>query len=558
MERDIEQLPHTTFDIVILGGGITGACLAHDAALRGLRVALVEKDDFGMSTSSASSKLLHGGIRYLQKLQFGKVRESARERAYFQKIAPHLTSYVPFLIPTFQRDVMKGKLALTAGMVVYRMLCSGLNGTINDPAKKAPSGRLFGKSATFKKVPLLKNISGINGSHTLYESHIHNSERMTLAFIKSAVKNGASVANHSTVIDFRKNGRHVTGVLVKDNLSHKEYEVSAKIVVNASGPFLPSLNSKLDGLDLHRNTTGFSKGVHLVTRQINGSHALALSSTKKTEGLVTRGGRHIFIIPWRGQSLIGTTNVPYEGKPDDITVTDTDIVDFLQDINAMLPGVSLIKSDVQYAFAGLYPLTSEEIHTDTYQGTGEYQVVDHGQKNNIEGIISVLGAKYTTARAISEQAVDIIAQKLSISLQKCQTADTPLFEGNIDNILDFFYKKTERYKDLFDRETIRHLVVSHGSNIDTVINYMQSTKGYCKKLSPHRYTLVGEIAYAVEFEMARRLDDVVFARTGLGTIGHPGSDVIEKVADLMANLLGWSEEQRYQETEQIEMRYRYL
>src|SRR5210317_339027 len=146
MKRDIEKIKSAAFDLVIIGGGITGACLAHDAALRGLRVALVEKNDFGMSTSSASSKLLHGGIRYLQKLQFGKVRESARERTYFQIIAPHITTTIPFLIPTIQGSIMKGRAALLAGMNLYRAICSGLNGLVSDPSKKVEFGAFFSKS----------------------------------------------------------------------------------------------------------------------------------------------------------------------------------------------------------------------------------------------------------------------------------------------------------------------------------------------------------------------------------------------------------------------------
>ncbi|RKZ06412.1 hypothetical protein DRQ25_13965, partial [Candidatus Fermentibacteria bacterium] len=401
MKRDIKHLQSSEFDIMVIGGGITGACLAHDAALRGLRVALVEKDDFGMSTSAASSKLLHGGIRYLQKLQFGKVRESARERTYFQIIAPHITSSVPFLIPTIKGSVMQGKAALVAGMGFYRLLCIGLNGLISDNSKTIEFGRLFSKAQVLHLVPLLNSIAGLNGGHTLFESHMHNSERMTLAFIKSAIQNGGAVANYAEVIKLRTEGDVVVGVTCRDRITSQLFDISARIVINAAGPFLPGINSQVKGLHLDKKTTGFSKGVHLVTRQVESNFALALSSGKKTEGLVTRGGRHIFMIPWRGRSLIGTTNVPFNNELDNVRVTRRDIIEFLQDINAIVPGISLQESDIHYAFAGLYPLVSEEIKSDTYQGTGEYQVVDHAKCDSLEGIVSVLGAKYTTARALA-------------------------------------------------------------------------------------------------------------------------------------------------------------
>ncbi|MFC1830842.1 FAD-dependent oxidoreductase [Thermodesulfobacteriota bacterium] len=557
MKRDIEKIKSAAFDLVIIGGGITGACLAHDAALRGLRVALVEKNDFGMSTSSASSKLLHGGIRYLQKLQFGKVRESARERTYFQIIAPHITTTIPFLIPTIQGSIMKGRAALLAGMNLYRTICSGLNGLVSDPSKKVEFGAFFSKSKVLEQVPMLKAIGGLSGAHTLFESHMHNSERMTLAFIKSAVHNGSQAANHVAVQRLISTDERITGVHCRDTLSGEEFQIEAKMVVNAAGPFLPGINSQIESLRLFKNTTGFSKGVHIVVRQLEEKYALALSSGKKTEGLVTRGGRHIFMIPWRGRTLIGTTNVPFADKLDKVRVTVKDIDDFLQDINAIVPGLSLENGDVHYAFAGLYPLISDEIKTDTYQGTGEYQVVDHSEQGGPEGIVSVMGAKYTTARAIAEQAVDLIGRKMSMPDPRCRTASVPLFEGRIDNLEQFIAKKQQHYREILPAQTVHDLIVSHGSEVDKVIDYCRNQAGYLEKLSEERETLVGEVAYAVEHEMACTLDDVVFARTGLGTIGHPGTEVLNRVVKVIGPLLAWDEPRCRDEIEAVERRYQW-
>ena len=557
MNRDIQKLQSTKFDLVIIGGGITGACLAHDAALRGLRVALVEKNDFGMSTSSASSKLLHGGIRYLQKLQFGKVRESARERTYFQIIAPHITTSIPFLIPTIRGSVMKGRAALLAGMNLYKTICSGLNGLISDPSKKVKFGTFFSKGKVLEQVPMLNSIDGLNGAHTLFESHMHNSERMTLAFIKSAVHRGSQAANHVEVQRFISENERITGVYCRDRLSGLEFQISARMVVNAAGPFLPGINAQVESLKLFKETTGFSKGVHIVVNQLEQEYALALSSGKKTEGLVTRGGRHIFMIPWRGRTLIGTTNVPFDGEPDEIRVTLKDIHEFLQDINAIVPGLSLGKADVHYAFAGLYPLISDEIKTDTYQGTGEYQVVDHCELGGAEGIVSVMGAKYTTARAIAEQAVDLIGRKMALPDPQCRTASVALLEGRIDNLEQFIAQKQQHYRELLPAQTVHDLIVSHGSEVDQVIDYCRNRAGYLEKLSEDRETLVGEVAYAVEHEMACTLDDVVFARTGLGTIGHPGAEVLNRVVGIVGPLLGWDDLKCGQEIETVERRYRW-
>ncbi len=557
MKRDIKKLQSSTFDLVIIGGGITGVCLAHDAALRGLSVALIEKNDFGMSTSSASSKLLHGGIRYLQKLQFGKVRESARERTCFQVIAPHITTNIPFLIPTISGSAMKGKAALLAGMTMYRLICSGLNGLISDPSKKVEFGRLFSRDTVLNMVPLLKSIDGLSGAHTLYETHMNNSERMTLAFVKSAVHNGAQAANHVEAATFITDGDRIVGVNCIDRLSGFQFQLRAKLTINAAGPFLPAINNQIDSLKLFKQTTGFSKGVHIVVNQLEETYALALSSGKKTEGLVTRGGRHIFMIPWRGRTLIGTTNVPFADDLDRVRVTREDIDDFLQDINAIVPGISLSRDDVHYAFAGLYPLISDEIKADTYQGTGEYQVVDHSEQGGPEGIVSVMGAKYTTARAIAEQAIDLVSVKMGMEKNSCLTAAEPLLEGRIAALVPFIAQKQSKYGALLSAEAVQDLVVAHGSEIDNVISYCQSRTGYLEKFSEQRETLVGEAAYAVEHEMACSLDDVVFARTGLGTIGHPGKEVLEHVCAVIGPLLDWDEERCAREIETVERRYQW-
>lgn len=556
MKRDIQQLQDNEFDIVIIGGGITGACLAHDGALRGLKVAVVEKNDFGMSTSAASSKLLHGGIRYLQKLQFGKVRESARERTYFQVIAPHITTPVPFLIPTIKNSLMKGRAALLAGMNLYRLICTGLNNLISDPSKKVAFGTLFSKEQVLKLVPMLKSIDGLNGAHTLIESHMNNSERMTLAFIKTAVQNGGVAANYAEVTALRNEGDRLTGVTCVDRLTGQPFDISAKMVLNAAGPFLPGINAQIESLKLFRETTGFSKGVHLVVRQLEENYALALSSGKKTEGLVTRGGRHIFMIPWRNRTLIGTTNVPMNDDLDKLRVTHRDIADFIQDINAIVPGLDLKESDVYYAFTGLYPLVSDEIKSDTYQGTGEYQVVDHAAQNGPEGIVSVMGAKYTTAREIAEQGIDMVMKKMGYD-HKCRTASEPLFEGKVSHLTRFIVEKQSQYRDLLSPETVHDLVVSHGSETDNVISYCKQRDGYLDKITEDRETLVGEAAYAVDHEMACTLDDVVFARTGLGTIGHPGSAAIDTVCDTIGPMLGWDDEQKKREIEAVERRYQW-
>ena len=321
MQRDIQRLQRDHFDLVIIGGGITGACLAREAALLGIHTALVEKDDFGGFTSAASSKLLHGGIRYLPKLQLHKVRESARERALFQRIAPHLTNTIPFIVPTFNNAVMKGQVAMAAGMGLYELINFGLNSTINDGAKKIPPAHRMGRAALLKAYPHTGKLAAVNGAWLLPEVHMPNSERMTLTFIQTACRLGVCAANYMPVSSLTREHDRITGVEVKDLMSNQVFSIRAKIVANAAGPLIPQLYANHSSLRLKRRTTGYAKGVHLVTRQLNPDYALGLNTQSRMDGYIHRGGRHIFIIPWRGRSLIGTANVSFKGDPYKISVT---------------------------------------------------------------------------------------------------------------------------------------------------------------------------------------------------------------------------------------------
>jgi len=556
LHRDLSKLTEKKFDILVIGGGITGACIVHDAALRGFSVALIEKEDFGSYTSSASSKLLHGGIRYLPKAQFRKIRESAREQAIFQHLAPHLTHWIPFLIPTKKDKFIQGSFAMKLAMFIYQVLCAGLYVLIRDPAKKPPRTRFYLPDELFNLIPFLKNAGNITGGQELWESHMYSSERMVLAFIKTAVKNGAIVANYTEIQKLIINSSRVVGAQATDLLTGESFAIEADLVINAAGPYVQAVNKNIKKLQLTREITGFSRGVHLVTRQIEPRYALALTTRKKTEGIVTRGGRHFFIIPWRGKSLIGTTNVPYKRKLDEIRVTEKDISEFLEEINEAAPGITLRRDDVFYAFTGIYPLISQKIIKDTYQGTGEYQIVDHQKSDKIDGIVTALGAKYTTARHVAEKTIDLVIEKLNSNGPKCRTFETRLAEGDIEDIKEFRRQCVGKYSRILERGLIEHLIRYHGTEIDRIVE-LGLEKSLLNKLCEGREVLEVEVYYAVKYEMARTLDDMVFRRTGLGTIGHPGEEALEKCADIMGELLGWNRDEKGRQIARIMERYSY-
>ncbi len=557
MQRNVHQLSNKRYDVLVIGGGITGACIAHDASLRGLSVALVEKNDFGACTSSASSKLLHGGIRYLAKGQVWKVRESAREQAVFQHLAPHLTRWVPFLIPTEKSPAAKGSLAMKSAMFVYRLCCAGLGGLIHDAEKQPPVREFLSPKEVLQKLPMLSSIQGLTGAQVLNESHMHSSERMSLAFLKTSVASGAVIANYLEVKQLTMEGGRVVGALAQDCLTGKELQLQARLVINSAGPYVQAINETVPGLRLHHKLTGFSRGVHLVTRQLEPRYAMALTTKKKMEGFLNRGGRHFFIIPWRDCSLIGTTNVPLTEKLDNIRVTAKDINDFLRDINETLPSVHLTVSDVRYAFTGIYPIIAREIKPDTYQGTGEFQVVDHAEQDGIQGIVTALGAKFTTARNVAEQCVDLVASKLEQKIPACRTIETQLLEGEITDIKNFTALCVDKYSQLLSEKAVQHLLCNYGRKIDQLVEQGRE-KQMLVKVCPNRETLAIEIDYAVRHEMAFMLEDVIFRRTGLGTIGYPGDEAMQRCADLMGDLLLWDEVEKQQQIDAVKAHYEYL
>ncbi|NLB07386.1 MAG: hypothetical protein GX835_10575, partial [Desulfobulbaceae bacterium] len=248
--------------------------------------------------------------------------------------------------------------------------------------------------------------------------------------------------------------------------------------------------------------------------------------------------------------------VPFNGQLDEVRVTARDIDDFLVDINDALPEAQLTRDDVRYSFSGIYPLIASEVRADTYQGTGEYQVIDHGRANGVDGIITALGAKYTTARRVAEQAVDLAATRLGRSGAVCRTAVEQLVEGAIDDIETFRQDCHRRYRVDLEPATIDELVRNHGLGIHALVE-LGRERDLLQPVAPDRPTLAAEVEHAVQSEMARTLDDLLFRRTGLGTIGHPGETVVARCADLMGALLGWDAAEKARQIEIVADRYAY-
>lgn len=532
--RDHSNLQTQSFDALIVGGGISGAWIALYCARLGLKTALIEQHDFASQTSSASSKLLHGGIRYLQQMQFDKVRESAIERAHFLYAAPHLSNPVPFIIPTY-KDIKRSKLFLACGMLVYKALRFGEKNIIESRSKAMPAT----KSLSINDLNSICDLSHIEhtGAIVFPEYHMYDSERMVLSILKSATELGATTANYVSAKQYLNKDNNVSGVLAKDTLSGQEFEIQSKLVINAAGPWIDNLNHSIDK---QAGISGFAVGSHIITRQLISDHAIALTTKHKSATKIDRGGRHIFIIPWRGHSLIGTSYDELNDPNQTLKVTPEEVEQLILDVNDALPGINLTKQDVISGYTGIYPLHTENIQSSVYQGSGEYQIIDHQQSQNIDGLITALGAKFTTGRILAEKTMKLIQEKLPNT--SSDIGKIKLHNSQYKNLPNFIEQKQKQYQYLFSSQTIEHLVHNYGSDIDEFINFIDSDKTLLKPISSKQPDILGQAAWAIEHEMALTLNDVLFRRTSIGLLGITENEVAN-VAKLMANYLQWNSKQ---------------
>ncbi|HDP81454.1 MAG TPA: glycerol-3-phosphate dehydrogenase/oxidase, partial [Spirochaetes bacterium] len=507
MKRFIEQYRGEEFDIVIIGGGITGAAVAYDAASRGLSVALLEKNDFGWATSSANSKLIHGGLRYLANLEYGLVRESLRERRILGNIAPNMVYPIPFMVPTYH-SFKSSKLLLMAGLITYDILAFDKKWSW-DKSKRIPNHQAFSRKKALSMEPQVKK-KGLTGAMLYYDSQSISPERFTLAFIKSAVNYGARVANYAEVQGFvygksRGDMKKITGVRVRDSLKNRTLEVRGKLTINCGGPWA-DIVLKLAGDEDMEHDIRRSEGIHIITRQLTRKYGVTMMTPK---------GRHFFIIPWRGHSLIGTTDRDYVGDPDDYHVSRESIEDFIAEINESFGEGDLSYRDVLHAYGGLRPLVDTQTE-GTYETSRKYEIYNNAL-DGYEGLITVEGGKWTTSRNLAINVMNMAQKKLKIHLPASNTHREYLRGCEIDSMVAFF-EEIRNENPGFSENTMRTLGMLYGTDYKEVLNIAREKKEYAEKLN-NDGEITAQAIYAVRNEMARTLEDILMRRTGIGTLG---------------------------------------
>ncbi len=531
LKRYIEEHSDKKFDLIIIGGGITGAAVAYIAAARGLTVALFEKKDYGGATSAATSKLIHGGLRYLAKMEIGLVRESLRERRILGNIAPNFVYPLPFIMPNYKR--WKGNIwKMLLGMYLYDILSYDKKDTW-DKTKRLANHKLISHRKTVRVEPNL-SMESLRNSFYFFDYQSIFPERLTLAFIKSAAEYGARVSNYAKIEAFKQgDNNRITGVEVRDLFSGEKKDVYADLVINCGGTWADKILNLTAGKDFSAHKVKRSEGIHIITPRIAGNHVVSLQR---------KDGGHLMIMPWRDHSLIGTTDKEYYGDPDEYKVSKESLEEVLKGVNENY-GKAITLSDIKHAYGGLRPLVDDQTK-GSYKTSRKYEVYDNAT-DGIEGMITIEGGKYTTSRSLAAEVLKMISRKLNRTLSDPVSDNLYLSGCEIRDMKQFMIRQHLNYTD-FSRQTVEYVSRNYGTDSKIVFQIARDNPRFAEVVS-HDGEILAEVVYAIKYECARTLRDIMLRRTGTGTLGNPGRAIIDKIVAIAAEMLNWNSQKTEEE-----------
>jgi len=501
------------FDVIIVGAGINGAAIGRDAAMRGLRVLMVDKADIASGTTSWSTRLIHGGLRYLEHFEVPLVRESLHERNVLLRTAPHLVRPLHFLLPVYAEGSHRQGI-IRLGMLAYEVLSAGDRSTGHH--------QMLSPEETLRLAPGL-DPEGLRGGALYYDAQAVYPERLCIENALSAREHGALVLTYHRVEGFEVSGDRVTAVRLHDIRSGTTATAAAAVVLNAAGPWADSVLTGLPG-DRPR-LIGGTKGSHLIVRPFPGAPRAAVY----TEAV---DNRPYFIVPWASNYLIGTTDERFDGSPDSVVASPAEIDYLIESTNQVLPAAGLTRDDVLWTYSGVRPLPYEP-------GVPEAKVtrkhVFH-RDEHLRNLISVVGGKLTTHRSLAEQAVDLVFATLGRSAPQCRTADEALPGGRAGNwarFADGFRSWCGLPSDIAD-----HLLDVYGVRASEVLDFAADDPQLRARI-PDSAAIAAEVPFAVRAEMALTLADVFLRRTMLGVRGDLGLPALDSAADQARASLGW-------------------
>ncbi len=522
MQRNLLKLTQTEYDVLVIGGGIYGACTAWDAALRGLRVALIERSDFGNGTSANSLKTIHGGLRYLQDGNLLLVRKMIQERKNWLRIVPHLVQPLPFILPIDKRTITRTQPALYAAAALIDAIGFDRNRGL-PPTQHLPASRVLSQADVRRM-----GFTQMDGALLWYDAQMYNSERVMLSLLQGAAQHGADLANYVEMVHLLHEGRQVRGVVARDVITGSQFEVQARLTINCTGQQVDTITNPISsGSSRFRP----SVAVNLVTRQIRPDPAVGITGTH---------GQTLFVVPWRDYSLIGTLHLPVTAVPDINQIPLPVVQDFIAQVNRALPEACLTLDDIYRVHSGYLPTIDGGV-----QLLREGRVCDHTLAEGIEGLITVVGVKYTTARMIAEQTIDLAVRKLHYKSPTCATAHIPLSGAD----------STAAASKLVSPAVLAHLRQTYGAAYRDILQYLEAEPTLGTPVAPDTFVTAAEIIHAVRAEMALTLTDVILRRTELGTARLPDPATLHICAEIMARELGWDSVRQQYEIDTLVKKY---
>lgn len=536
MKRDFEALSNQTFDLVVIGGGIQGAATAREAAFRGLTVALIEARDFASGTSSRSSKLVHGGLRYLEQLDFKLVHEARRERRRLLKLAPHLARPIPFLLPIY-RDDPYCPLKIRLGLSIYDLL-----GNLG----RQDRHRLLAPDAARNLMPALRP-EGLR-SAAIYHDSMTNDARLTFENVLDAAQHGAVVVNYTEVralaMSAGSSGRHghVVTAEAEDRMTGHRYEVSARFWVNAAGPWVDHIRALVPGFDGSK-TVRLTKGAHLLIPPVTGDYGLLAA--------VLADDRAFLVVPWGDCSLLGTTDTDFQGDPATVRPDRNDTVYLLHAANRVLRS-PLRFDDVAGSWAGLRALALRpgEPARNPSAHTREYRFHQDQWATNF---VSICGGKLTTHRALGEKLLDLLVARLGArpGVSPRPTRQAPLPGANTGPFDAFVKSAVEEAVRVFriSPSVAERIVRTYGSRWRLVLEPLRSQKSLSELLPGSPALLAAEVDFAIRHEMALSVEDFLLRRSGLSWRARGLREAAPAVAAIFAARFGWSSERRQDDLE---------
>lgn len=536
-KRDPARLADGTYDVLVVGGGIQGLTLAYEAASRGLKAALVDAADYGSGISFNHQKTVHGGLRALQRGRLDRARQGIAERRALARIAPWLLRPLPFLVPTY-RSLTTGRLALRAAFKIDELLGRRRNDDL-EPELHLPAPRLLSKAATLRLFPGVRQ-DGLTGAAQWYDYQMVESERLTFAFAAAADRAGADLANYVEALAPIRDGSRVAGMQVRDTLGGGTFDIRAHATINAAGARAGRMMAAFGA----RRELPLLRAVNFLTSKPARDIALAAPSP---------AGRMLTLVPWRGRALVGTLQSDAFVQPEALDLPSEELERHVAEVNHAFPALALTPADITLVHRGLVPAVRGR--TGTPEIAPEPSILDHAG-DGAAGAFTVIGVKYTTARAVAERAIHAVGQRLGRRLPRSTTATTVLPGAGIADH-EALAIETGRAMDLeVPTATVTHLIARYAESAAGIIRLTGDRPDLREPVAPDCATLAAEVVYVIRHEHAVRLSDIVIRRTALGAAGPPPEGALRRSADLAAAELGWTAERTAAEIDAVRAFYR--